>query len=67
MMAKLEADVPRLLTPTTKDLERKRRILLATIKLPEDEIRRRAKSYRLTATEFDALREIDEIDFLLGK
>lgn len=62
-----EVRVPGLLTPTTSDLQRKREQLLAGIKMPEEELRRRAETYQLTADEIDVLREIDEIDFLLGK
>jgi hypothetical protein len=54
------------ITPTKAELEDRRKALVAGTKMSERELRRRAESYQLGASEADVLREIDEIDYLLG-
>lgn len=53
-------------TPSRSDLERKRATLLRRTHMPENELRRRAETYQVSVQEADALRAIDQIDFLLG-
>jgi hypothetical protein len=59
--------VPGVLTRTREQLEERRRSVLDRTRVSEEELRRRAASYQLSVEEADALREIDEIDFLLGR
>jgi hypothetical protein len=59
--------VPGVLTRTREQLEERRRSVLERTRVSEEELRRRAASYQLSVEEADALREIDEIDFLLGR
>lgn len=55
------------LTPSLEELKAKRKNLVAESKMSERELRLRAANYQLGPRESDLLREIDEIDYLLGK
>lgn len=55
------------LTPSLDELKARRKGLVAETKMSERELRRRAENYQLGPREADLLREIDEIDYLLGK
>ncbi|MFB4319947.1 hypothetical protein [Actinomadura sp. 21ATH] len=48
------------------ELRAQRRHLLERAGIAEDELRRRAQSYQLTAEQMDVLTAIDNIDYLLG-
>lgn len=52
---------------TPEQLIARRRKLLASCRLPEQELRERAELEALTAAEADVLEQIEEIDFLLGQ
>lgn len=52
---------------TPEQLAARRRKLLASCHLPEQELRERADLDALTAAEADVLEQIEEIDFLLGR
>lgn len=49
------------------ELERRRKALLARVRIGEDELRRRADDYQTTSSELEAIHELAELDFLLGK
>lgn len=49
------------------ELRAQRQRLLDRAGINEDELRRRAENYQLTAEQMDVLTTIDNIDFLLGE
>ena len=51
---------------TEEDLQARRAEILAAQTLTEEELRRGAARYTLTADEVAALDEVDRIDYLLG-
>lgn len=52
---------------TEAELRRRRRELLADLPVSQEELRLKAKYFAaMTDTEYQAHRELDEIDFLLG-
>lgn len=55
------------ITRSEADLKKRRRALVADTRMTEKELRHRAESFQLSAREADLLREIDEIDYLLGR
>ncbi len=52
---------------TAEEARRRRADLLAQLPFSEDELRKRAAAYQLTADEDAILDQVDELDFLLGK
>ena len=57
---------PKVLTTTTTELKRRRRALLNELRLDEAELRARRARHELSPTEYYAVEELDEIDYLLG-
>jgi hypothetical protein len=61
-----EVSVSRVVAVTRAQLAKRRAEVLANLNLGVDELRRARDTRGLTSEEWDALEEIDEIDFLLG-
>jgi hypothetical protein len=59
--------VAAVLTPTTRELKKRRKDLLASVSIPEEEFRRLGARFQLSAADAEVLREIQDIDYLLGQ
>ncbi|WP_041256699.1 hypothetical protein [Frankia sp. EAN1pec] len=57
---------PNVIQPTHDELTERRQEILRRVGLTAEQLRARRDEYNLAGDEFEALTELEEIDFLLG-